>query len=110
MTYTWSIIKLKTRDVVNAEGVTLSDAVVSVQWIKTGVDDDGNGAQVVGWFEPSADNVGASDFVAFTDLTESAVAAWVEAGIDPDLNEAYNNKILEKIKEQAAVERAVPWS
>ena len=110
MTYTWSIIKLKTRDVVNAEGVTLSDAVVSVQWIKTGVNDDGDGAQVVGWFEPSADNVSASDFVAYGDLTESAVVAWIEAGLDADLHEAYNNKILEKIKEQASVEKAVPWS
>lgn len=110
MTYSWSIVKLKTQDVVNADGVTLSDAVVSIQWIKTGVDDDGNGADVVGWYNPSADNVAEADFVTYADLTKETVVGWIESGISTELMDSYNDKIQEKIKTYSSVEKAIPWS
>ena len=110
MVYSWKVIKLVTQDVVNADGATLTDAVTRVQWIRTGTTDDGTkAADVVGWFEPSADNVAASDFIAFADLTENTVIGWLEAGINARRLSSYNNRIQEKIKAGGAEEKALPW-
>ena len=110
MVYSWKVIKLVTQDVVNADGATLTDAVTRVQWIRTGTTDDGTkAADVVGWFEPSANNVAASDFVAYADLTENTVIGWLEAGLDSSLLTSYNNRIQEKIDTIGTEEKALPW-
>ena len=110
MVYSWKVIKLVTQDVVNADGATLTDAVTRVQWIRTGTTDDGTkAADVVGWFEPSANNVAASDFIAFADLTENTVIGWIEAGINARRLSSYNNRIQEKINAVGTEEKALPW-
>jgi len=110
MTYSWQIVKFKTRDQVNADGVTLADAVVKIQWMRIGVDSDGNRGSVIGSVDLTAAHLGASDYIAFSDLTEAKVSEWLDTAIDSNLIESYNTKILEKMAAAADTERDVPWS
>ena len=110
MTYSWTIVKLETKDQVNADGVTLSNAVVKIQWVKTGTADDGSKGSVVGFHKLTAASVGEADFVGFSDLTEATVVGWLEAGISTELMNSYNTSIQDKIDRQGAGPRAIPWS
>jgi hypothetical protein len=110
MTYSWTIVNLETLDQVNGDGVTLSNVVVKIQWVKTGVADDGRKGRVVGFHKLSAAFVGEADFVGFSDLTEATVIGWLEAGIPTELMDSYNTAIQDKIDRQGAGSRAIPWS
>ena len=110
MTYSWTIVNLETIDQVNVDGVTLSNAVVRIQWVKTGTADDGSKGSVVGFHKLTAASVGEADFVSFSDLTEATVVGWLEAGISTELMNSYNTAIQDKIDRQGAGSRAIPWS
>jgi len=110
MTYSWTIVNLETIDQVNGDGVTLSNAVVKIQWVKTGTADDGRKGSVVGFHRLTAASVGEADFVGFSDLTEATVVGWLEAGIPTELMDSYNTAIQDKIDRQGAGSRAIPWS
>jgi|TARA_B110000977_G_scaffold50194_1_gene68198 hypothetical protein len=110
MTYSWTIVKLETKDQVNADGVTLSNAVVEIQWVRTGIADNGAKGSVVGFHKLSAASVGEADFVGFSDLTEATAVAWLEAGISTELMNSYNTAIQDKIDRQGSSPRDIPWS
>ena len=110
MTYSWTIVNLETIDQVNGDGVTLSNAVVKIQWVKTGTADGGSKGSVVGFHKLTAASVGEADFVGFSDLTEAQVIGWLEAGISTELMNSYNTSIQDKIDRQGAGSRAIPWS
>lgn len=110
MNYSWEIVKFETRDQTNAEGATLSGAVVKIKWKRSGVDADGNTATVLGYTTLSAESVAAGEFVPFESLTESNVVGWLESAISAEKLTEYNNAIQEKINSKNSVERAVPWA
>jgi len=110
MIYSWTIVNLETIDQVNGDGVTLSNAVVKIQWVKTGTADDGKKGSVVGFHKLTAASVGEADFVGFSDLTEATVVGWLEAGISTEQMNSYNTAIQNKIDRQGAGSRAIPWS
>ncbi|MBL6911130.1 MAG: hypothetical protein ISR34_12000 [Pirellulales bacterium] len=110
MTYSWTIVSLETIDQVNGEGVTLSNAVVKIHWVKTGTADNSSKGSVVGFHKLTAASVGEADFVSFSDLTEATVIGWLEAGIPTELMDSYNTAIQDKIDSQGASPRAIPWS
>ena len=110
MNYSWQVVKLSTRDVTNAEGVLLSDAVVEIKWRRIGVDADGQTSKVVGHTDLYADSVSQSDFVNFTDLTEEKVISWLESNIPADQIAKYDLKIAKNINDRGKVEKNVPWS
>ena len=110
MNYSWQIIKFETRDQTNADGVSLTDAVVRVKWKRSGVDADGNVGRIVGYTSLSAVDVEESSFVPFASLTEELVVGWLETTISAEKLNEYNNKIQEKINKKFITERSVPWS
>ena len=110
MTYSWTIVNLETIHQVNGDGVTLSNAVVEIQWVRTGIADNGAKGSVVGFHKLSAASVGEADFVGFSDLTEATVVGWLEAGISTELMNSYNTAIQDKIDRQGSSPRDIPWS
>lgn len=110
MNYSWQIAKFETRDQTNAEGVSLSNAVVRIKWRRSGVDSDGNVGRVIGYTNVSAEDVSEASFVPFESLTEETVINWLESIISESKMAEYNSKIQEKINRKLAVERDVPWS
>ena len=110
MNYSWAIVKLSTRDVTNADGVSLTDAVVEIKWRRIGVDADGVTSKVVGHTDVYADNVAQADFTPFADLTEAQVIGWLESNISADQIAKYDSKIAKNINSIGKVEKGVPWS
>jgi len=105
LTYTWSIVKVGTRDQVNSSNEVLSDAIVYVQWKKVGVDNLDNRATYVGETELSAENVSASDFTSYDDVTNSTIIDWLEATITDAQMTKIDNVIAKKISQQAITMR-----
>jgi len=110
MNYSWQIVKFETRDQTNADGVSLTDAVVRVKWKRSGVDSEGNTAKVLGYTSLSAESVAAGDFIPFESLTEEIVTGWLESAIPTSKMAEYDSKIQEKINKKFVTERSVPWS
>ena len=77
ITYTWQVA--------NMERNTADDGVVVVHWRCTGVDGD-HTASSYGTTSHTPDP-DASDFIAYADLTEPDVLAWVHGAIDKDATE-----------------------
>lgn len=109
MTYSWQIVNFETVDQVNGDGVTLTDSVISVQWIRTGTEGD-QSASVIGYHKLSAADVSADDFISFSDLTEATVIGWLESGISDELITSYNTSIQQKIERRGNTTRNIPWS
>lgn len=109
MTYSWQILNFVTRDEVNGDGVTLSNAVVNIHWKRNGIDSEGNTANVNGYTSLTASSVAGDDFVAFNDLTEETVTTWLNTA-NADLIASYDEKILSKLAKSSETTRAVPWS
>lgn len=110
MTYSWQILKLDTRAQTNADGVALADSVIAIQWLRVGVDDDGNSARIVGYTKLSAENTAESDFTAFADLTEEKVVGWLDTLNSAELIASYDAKIDEKRLRGVTTSRDIPWS
>lgn len=110
MTYSWQILKLDTRAQTNADGVALADAVNYIQWLRVGVDDDGNTARIVGYTKLSAENTAEGNFTAFADLTEEQVVGWLDTLNSAELIASYDAKIDEKRLRASTTSRDIPWS
>ena len=82
--YTWKITSLKVRDQVNADGDTLTDAVVQTYWQVEGTDADGNTGSFSGATPFTAENVPAGSFRPFADLTEDVVCGWIQNVVNSD--------------------------
>ena len=109
MTYSWEILKLETQPQTNADGVALDDAVIGIQWLRVGVDDDGGRTKMVGYTKLSAENTAEGDFTAFADLTEEEVSGWLDTVNSAELIASYNAKIEEKRKRGITTSRDIPW-
>ncbi len=83
-TYTYKVRNLKVKDEVNADGDTLTNAVVQTYWDITGTDEEGNTGKFTGATPFSAANVPAGSFTAFADLDEATVIGWITGVINGD--------------------------
>lgn len=100
ITYTWKIIEM--------ERNTADGGVVVAHWDCTGVDENGIAGRVYGAasFTPDATD---PNFVAFEDLTEEDVLAWVHAAEDKEAKEeAIANEIAAKVN--PVVSKGMPWT
>ena len=105
MEYTWKIVTYKTRDEVNADGDTLSDSVVSVEWSKTATALNGVSSRYLGITEISAANTSAADFIALNDITEDNLVGWVQASLSSADEQVINNALAKKNAKKNDVKR-----
>lgn len=112
LTLSYTVTSLKVKDEVNADGVTLQNAVCQTYWKCTGTDGDGNQGEFVGATPFSAASVGEADFTDFADLTEEEVIGWITAVVDGDAG--YKAHIIEQINRQidtnVARDADMPWA
>ena len=112
LTLSYTVTSLKVKDEVNADGVTLQNAVVQTYWKCVGTDDNGNTGEFQGATPFTAANVPAASFKAFEDLVEADVVAWIQAVVDGDA--AYKEHIEAQIQRQIDAditrETALPWA
>ncbi len=95
-TYTYTVRNLKVQDQVNADGETLTNAVVQTYWEIQGTNEAGQVGKFSGATPFSAANVPAGSFTAFEDLEESHVTGWIAAVIEADAQ--YKAHIDEQIQ------------
>lgn len=107
MDYTWDIIEYSTRDQVNSDGVTLSNAVVKVRWKKTGTTLGGVSANYIGLSHLTAENTAEGDFVSVDDITKATLINWVKASISETEETIINNVLQKKVDAQAETVRTI---
>lgn len=114
-TYTWEIERLKVKDEVNSEGVTLRNAVCNTYWKITGTNADGDSASWSGATPFTAASVGEADFTDFESLTEAEVIGWVRNVVENDTG--YMNHINEQLQkaidlenEEEIAPEGLPWA
>lgn len=109
MTYTWEIIKLGHKDVTNANGESLTDAIIQVKWRKKATDSDGNSAVYLGKTDLDVSTTSAADFVALDDVTKENVVAWIEESLSASEVTMINNILQKKVQETAMTEVSPSW-
>jgi hypothetical protein len=111
-TYTWEVTGLRTRDEVNKDGSTLTDAVVQTYWKVTGTDEAGNSAAFNGATPFTAKDVPEGEFVVFSELTENVVLSWIKAVVEGD--EQYKKhidwRIQTEIDSTKIKDKQMPWA
>ena len=114
-TYTYAVERLKVKDEVNTDGVTLRNAVCNTYWTVTGEDEDGNVATWSGATPFTAASVGEDDFTDFADLTESEVIGWIRNVVENDasylahINEQLQKQIDLELEDEIGTD-ALPWA
>jgi len=114
-TYTYAVERLKVKDEVNNDGVTLRNAVCNTYWTITGEDEDGNVATWSGATPFSAAAVGEDDFTDFNSLTESTVIGWIrnvvenDAGYLSHINEQLQKQIDLELEDEVSSD-SLPWA
>lgn len=113
-TYTYTVRNLKVKDEVNADGDTLTNAVVQTYWDIVGTDEEGNSGQFTGATPFSAATVPSGSFTAFEDLEEATVIGWITNVIDsdPQYKSHIDTQIQKEIDRNVATEvvgEALPW-
>lgn len=104
ITYTWDILSLTKKDFPE---LNLTNVVISVEWKKTGVDEEGNEASFIGStaVPPPAD---ASNFSDLDDLTEDQVVQWIVANLN---NMTFvDAKIAQDIIDSKVKIETIPWT
>lgn len=112
LTLSYTVTSLKVKDEVNADGVTLQNAVCQTYWKCTGTDTDGNTGEFQGATPFSAASVGEADFTSFEDLTEDEVIGWITSVVDgdPHYREHIEKQINRQINELSIREPSLPWA
>lgn len=115
LTLTYKIDRLKVKDEVNNDGVTLENAVCQTYWTCTGTDSANNSGTFSGATPLSAAAVSEGDFTAFSDLQESEVIGWIQAIVDGDADykahiEAIIQKDIDVDLEEEIDSGALPWA
>ena len=112
LTLEYSVTSLKVKDEVNADGDTLTNAVVQTFWKVVGTDTDGNAAEWAGATPFTAANVPTGSFTAFETLEEATVVGWITAIVDADAGyEAHIREQLQRqIDETLVTDVAMPWA
>lgn len=114
-TYVYEVDRMKVKDEVNNDGVTLQNAVCQTFWKVTGTNSDGNSATFAGATPFSAAAVGEDDFTDLSDLTEAEVIGWIRAVVEGDngyidhINEVLQKQIDQEA-EQDVESAALPWA
>lgn len=113
-TYTYTVRNLKVQDQVNADGETLTNAVVQTYWEIQGTNEAGQVGSFSGATPFSATNVPAGSFTAFEELEESHVTGWIANVINTDaqykahIDEAIQKDIDRNVATEVAGED-LPW-
>jgi hypothetical protein len=110
MDYTWKVTGIKVKDEINAEGVTLPNAVCQTYWEKHGVDANGNEGMFAGATPFSAADVSQGEFVSFESLDEATVLGWIQAVVVGHYETHVNAQIQKQIDNQAISEPGLPWA
>lgn len=114
-TYTYEIERLKVKDEVNSDGVTLENAVCNTYWKITGTNSNGDTATWSGATPFTAANVPAANFTDFSSLTEDQVIGWIRKVVENDpgyldhINEQLQKQIDLENEEEIATE-GLPWA
>lgn len=85
ITYTFDI-----RSLIRETSDSITDAVTTIYYIKTGTDENGFTGQFHGDISFTMDQIDPEGFTAFSDLTEEQVTNWIEANYE----EAIINEII----------------
>lgn len=114
-TYVYEVERMKVKDEVNNDGVTLQNAVCQTFWKVTGTNDDGNSATFSGATPFSAASVGEADFTDLADLTEEEVVGWIRNVVEgPNGYIDHINSVLQKEIDQTVEseidQTALPWA
>lgn len=104
-TYTWKIVEIGTKNAVNNDNEVLNDAIVEVQWKKTGTDIGGNVATYVGTTDLDVSSTSLAEFVTLDDVTSSMLVDWLESAISANDMETIDAKIAQKINKQSITRR-----
>lgn len=107
-TYTLTINSISTIDETNVDGDINLDSIGHVVWTKTATNDAGQTASLKGETFLTSKNTSASNFIAFSSLTNEQVKTFLqiaEAEADPFRN-LYLDDLLRKQSMQA---RDFPW-
>ena len=110
LTLSWEVTGVKTNNQINSDGDTLTDAVVQTYWTVTGTDADGNEGSFAGATPFSAENVPASSFVGFADLTEATVLGWIQAVVVGGYMDHVQEQIQKQIDSATIQEPDLPWA
>lgn len=110
LTLAWEVTGLKTQDQTNADGVTLTDAVVQTYWSCTGTDENGNEGSFSGATPFTAENTPAGSFTAFASLTEETVIGWIQAVVVGGYLEHVQAQIQKQIDEATVQDATMPWA
>ena len=110
MNYTWKVTGIKVKDEINAEGVTLPNAICQTYWEKRGVDTNGNEGMFAGATPFSAAAVSQGEFVSFDSLDEATVLSWIQSVVVGDYEKHVNAQIQKQIDNQAITEKDLPWA
>jgi hypothetical protein len=112
LTLEYSITNLKVKDEVNADGDTLTNAVVQTYWKVQGTDPEGNTSDWSGATPFTAANVPAGSFTAFESLEEATVVGWITAVVEADAG--YKEHIVQQLQRQIdealVTDAAMPWA
>lgn len=110
LTLTWEVTGLKTQDQTNADGVTLSEAIVQTYWKCTGTDENGNEGIFSGATPFTAENTPEGSFVPFASLTEETVLGWIQAVVVDGYLEHVQAQIQKQIDSSTVQEATMPWA
>lgn len=102
--YEWEITGICTK----TEGSNI-DSVVEVNWIKRGIDTEGNVGEFTG--TTPLTSLGSSSFTSFSSLTETNVLEWVQNAVSEDTD--YHNEVIQEhlnILSNPSVEAPLPWA
>lgn len=112
LTLEYTVTSLKVKDEVNAEGVTLPNAVVQTYWKVTGTDENGNTGEWSGATPFSAANVPSASFTSFESLDEATVVGWIKNVVDNE--PGYKDHIIEQLQRDIdtsiTTDAALPWA
>ena len=108
ITYTYEI-----KSLIRETNDTLTDAVTTIIYIKTGTNDDGITGEFHGNVDFTMNQVDTEGFIAFADLTESQVVEWIGANEQAEfIDDVIALEIAEKSQPSTRVEvgfTELPW-
>lgn len=110
LTLSWEVTGVKTKNEINTDGDTLSDAVVQTYWKCTGTDADGNEGSFSGATPFTAIGIPESEFVAFDSLTEETVLGWIKNTVVGGYLEHVQEQIQKQIDSSTIQEPSLPWA
>ena len=105
ITYSYKIKALQTKpSTVNSSGDTISNSIICCWWQKKGINQDNYVGIYNGATSLHAHDTSTSDFINFSDVTESNVISWIEqkltneqqTKIDKDIENQINTMYIKE--------------